>query len=302
MQPITVTTNQPSSPLMRRKAPGTCGEFVQGAIDGRDFLVNCPIDLYSQATVYTSDKPGLHLQNPDQFSKIRDAIALAAQEFDLTFSHEMAIASDIPRGKGMASSTADITAALEAACQLCDISIPAGLFARIITEIEPSDCINFPGIAHVNHLTGDLIESMPAPTDISVIIVDCGGEIDTIGFDRERARGVYRQNQPIIAAALGLLKRGLYDGDPRAVAEAATQSAELSQQIHYKPQFKDLLAKTREVGALGINCAHSGTVLGVLYRTSDKLEASLLACIEKTFGSSVERVGTFNIIGGGCFE
>jgi L-threonine kinase len=66
----------------------------------------------------------------------------------------MTIVSDIPRGKGMASSTADITAALEATCRICDLSVPAELFARIITEIEPSDCINFQGI-HVGAASDD---------------------------------------------------------------------------------------------------------------------------------------------------
>ncbi len=302
MQAIAEKTRSKPSLLLRRKAPGTCGEFVQGAINGQDFLVNCPINLYSHTTVHTASRPGLQLQDPHQFSKVRDTIALAAQEFDLSFSYEIAIDSDIPRGKGMASSTADITAALDAVCQLCELSMPAELFARLITEIEPSDCVNFPGIAHVNHLTGDLIEAMPAPNDISVVIVDCGGEIDTIGFDRQHARHIYRQNQAAISGALNLLKRGLYQSDAAAIAEAATQSAALSQQIHYKPQFEDLLASTRELGALGVNCAHSGTVLGVLYKTSDRLKERLLVGIEKSFGSSVEIIGDFNIIGGGCVE
>ena len=34
--------------ITRVKAPATCGELIQGAIDGQDFLVNCPIDLFSE--------------------------------------------------------------------------------------------------------------------------------------------------------------------------------------------------------------------------------------------------------------
>ncbi|UUZ55883.1 hypothetical protein LP419_10665 [Massilia sp. H-1] len=104
---------------------------------------------------------------------------------------------------------------------------------------------------------------------MNVLVVDCGGEIDTIAFDRQKARGIYRKNQPYLKEALALLKRGLYEGDPLAVAEAATRSAQLNQQIHIKPQFDEMLRTTRELGALGVNCAHSGTVLGVMYRSSD---------------------------------
>lgn len=284
------------------KAPGTCGELMQGAIDEQDFLVNCPVNLFSHATVSAHHRPGLHLNDLNQFTKIRDAIALASQEYALTLNHQMTISSDIPRGKGMASSSADITAALEAICRDCGLSIPFELFARILTEIEPSDCVHFPGIAHVNHLTGQLIESMPAPNDMNVLIVDCGGEIDTIGFDRERARGVYRKNQGMLRNALDMLKRGLHTGNAAQVAQAATVSATLSQQIHFKPQFEELLAKTRALGALGVNCAHSGTVLGVLHRANEKIKDSLVHTIEKAFGKGTHILGDYKIISGGCYE
>jgi L-threonine kinase len=290
-----------SKNAMRLKAPGTCGELMQGAIDEQDFLVNCPVNLFSYATVHAGDD-GLHLHDLHRYTKIRDTIALAAHEYAFRLKHQVAIRSDIPRGKGMASSSADITAALEAVCRSCDVALTAELFARIVTEIEPSDCVHFPGIAHVNHLTGQLIESMPAPEGMNVLVVDCGGEIDTIAFDRQKARGIYRQNQPYLKDALAMLKRGLHDGDPILVAEAATRSAQLNQQIHIKPQFEELLATTRELGALGVNCAHSGTVLGVMYRTSDNLKARLTSDITQRFGSGISIVGDFNIISGGCYD
>jgi L-threonine kinase len=286
---------------LRLKAPGTCGELMQGAIDEQDFLVNCPVNLFSYATVEEHDD-GLHLSDLNRFTKIRDTIALAAHEYAFRLGHRIAIHSDIPRGKGMASSSADITAALEAVCRSAEVRLDAQLFARLVTEIEPSDCVHFPGIAEVNHLTGRLIDSMPAPADLNVLVVDCGGEIDTIGFDRKKARAIYRQNQPYLKDALAKLKRGLRHADPLAVAEAATASARLSQQIHLKPQFDEMLATSRELGALGVNCAHSGTVLGVMYRASDRLGDTLKHAITQRFGNSVEIVGDFKIISGGCYD
>jgi L-threonine kinase len=291
-----------SAPL-RLKAPGTCGELMQGAIDEQDFLVNCPIDLYAYATVQPNrGTRGLVLNDLHGYTKVRDTVELAAYEYAIRLSHRVSIRSDIPRGKGMASSSADVSAALEAVCRSCHVRLTAEPFARIVTEIEPSDCVHYAGIAQVNHLTGRLYESMPAPAGISVLVVDCGGEIDTIGFDRQRARGVYRRSQPYLKAALATLKRGLHDGDLLAVAEAATASAALSQQIHFKPQFGELLARARELGALGVNCAHSGTVLGVMYRSGKRLGESLANEIDKRFGAGTPIVGNFSIIGGGCHD
>jgi L-threonine kinase len=284
------------------KAPGTCGELMQGAIDEQDFLVNCPINLFSHSTVQASGKAGLQLHHCHRHTKIRDTIMLAAEEFAFDVSHSLEIHSDVPRGKGMASSSADITAAFEAVCRQCDATLTAEEFAHIVTEIEPSDCVHFPGIAHVNHLTGHLFESMPAPRGMSILVVDCGGHIDTVAFDRLRARNLYREHQAYFKAALAMLKDGLYNGDLAAVAEAATRSAQFNQQIHCKPQFEELLTTSRAIGALGVNCAHSGTVLGVLYRSDDELKERLINNIELRFGTDINIIGNFHIISGGCYE
>jgi len=287
---------------VRMRAPGTCGELIQGYIDGQDFLINCPIDLYASARVSQAQQAGLHLEQPQQFRKIRDVAMLVAQEAFLELKHTMAIHSEIPRGKGMASSTADITAALAAICRSCDFPLNNEVFAKFITEIEPSDCVHFPGIAHVNHLTGELFESLPAPCNLKVLIFDCGGEVDTISFDRQRARAVYLRNTDTIRGAVDLLKRGLRTNNLQWVSEAATRSAELSQKIHFKPQFSELLAVAQSVGALGVNCAHSGSVLGVLYQTSEHLKENLLMAISSALGSGVDFIGDFHIIGGGYGE
>ena len=284
------------------KAPGTCGELVQGFIDGRDFLVNCPIDLYAHAHATFSTQAGLHLADADRFSKIRDAIALAEYEWGFNVSHSLRLESDIPRGKGMASSTADLTAALCAITLSCQRQISPRMFASLLTEIEPSDCVHFQGIAHVNHLTGDLIETLPMPQGLRVLVVDCGGEIDTIGFDRAKARGVYLQHKAQIAGALDLLTRGLQAQRNDWVAQAATQSAALSQLIHHKPQFDEMVRLAQDAGALGVNCAHSGSVLGLLYAASDTLEDVLRERVERAFGASVCILGDHQIIGGGCVE
>lgn len=302
MQAAALSLGAAPGRLTRVKAPGTCGELVQGAIDGRDFLVNCPVDLFSHASVRASAAPGLHLEDPRGFAKAAAAIGLVARERGLDLGHEVAIESAIPRGKGMASSTADISAALEAVCRISGVSLSGEEFARIITAVEPSDCVHFPGVAHVNHLTGELHESLPTPDGLRVLVVDCGGEVDTVGFDRERARRVYRKNQPRIAGALELLRRGLRWGNKRAVAEAATASAELSQEILPKPQFGELLGLARDLGALGVNCAHSGTVLGVLHDLGAGLGGVLARRVQERFGADLAVLGDFRVIGGGCRE
>src|SRR5712692_8205418 len=65
LQPLIPLRNNssPQSPTMKAKirVPGTCGEFVQGMLDGRHFLVSCPIDLYSTVSVdLLAEGPSIH--------------------------------------------------------------------------------------------------------------------------------------------------------------------------------------------------------------------------------------------------
>lgn len=300
--------NDPRSPspcrttsAFEQLAPGTCGEFVQGYIDGQDFLVNCPVDLYSRAVVTPSQDIGLQIAESGRFAKIARAVDVVCRSCNVDANHHLTIDSEIPRGKGMASSTADLTAAVEAFCRSQGLALDDQQFARVLAQVEPSDCVHFPGIAHLNHLTGALLDVLPAPQGLRVVIVDCGGEVDTVSFNREKARDVYRDNRTVISAALELLKAGLRAGNLRAVAQAATLSAELSQRILFKAPFRKLLERSLAQGALGLNCAHSGTVLGILYRETDRLGASLCRMVEAHFRSTLRLVGDHRIIGGGRF-
>lgn len=291
-----------TTPEIRAFAPATCGELVQGYLDGNDFLVNCPIGLFASSWLSDHDQPGLCVAEPDQYGKVTQALRRLSDRLQRPVCNRVHVDSPIPRGKGMASSTADLSAALHAVCAGNGLKMSPIEFSRLLTSVEPSDCTHLPGIAHVNQLTGEWYDCLPAPDDLSVVVVDCGGEIDTQQFDRERAHQVYLHESGRVRHMLALVKQGLRGQDPQQVADAATMSAELSQRILRKPQFDDLRALARDAGALGVNCAHSGTVLGLLYRSQENLGPLLIERIEAEMAGDVTVIGNYRIIGGGCVE
>lgn len=302
--------------LGRYRAPATCGELMQGAVDGQDFLVNCPIDMYSTVTLRATPSEDVHVRNAGNHGKIVDALALLEQHFEQHDTAEnkvlpirkpirkqgaeLIVDSDIPRGKGMASSSADLAAAVRSVCELRNRSVSGTEMSRLIARVEPSDSVHLPGIAHVNQLDGSVHACMAEPNDLSVIVVDCGGEIDTVGFDRERAHGVYRQRQSQIRSMLSVMKEALSRRDSATIALAATFSARISQQILPKQPFVELLDSCVSDGALGVNCAHSGTVLGVLHRSSEQLTERLRNSIERRFGRDLQILGSHRVVAGGC--
>ena len=290
----------------RWRAPGTCGELLQGAIGGRDFMVNCPIDLYATAHATATERPGLHVEDASAHGKVLATLHLLHRRV-LRSSNRidgvgLTMQSPIPRSKGMASSTADASAALAAFSACHGISLNEREVARLLTSVEPSDCTHYPGIAQVDFFNGDLIERLPVPAGLKVLVVDCGGEVETLTLDRARARAVYARHEDRLAAALRLLKKGLRSGCNHSVARAATESTDLSQLILPKAMLPELRRLRAELGVLGFNCAHSGTVLGLLYTDAPGRDDVLRDRVQRTFGADLPVVGSFNVIGGGTHE
>lgn len=291
----------PASVVTRKaSAPATCGELVRGHLDGQDFLVNCPIDLHAQAEVTPVAMLGLHMHSPQHYGKTLDALTMLATRHGLRPAHLLRIHNPVSRGKGMASSTADITAAVAAFCDSAGIELDDDTLGTLIAQIKPSDGVHFPGIAHLDRLQGICHESLPAPGGLRVLVVDCGGQADTVDFDHERARALYREHRQDVLFMLDKVRRGLLAHDLRRVADAATLSARLSQHILPKPPLETVLQRARYEGALGVNCAHSGTVLGVLYDDGDPRRSwRLRSAMIQELGEQYPVVGDFAVIGGG---
>lgn len=200
----------------------------------------------------------------------------------------------------MASSTADMSAALGAFLSANAIALSPSAFGAVLAMVEPGDCVHYPGIAHIDHLTGRLYESLPVPPGLNVLVFDCGGEVETLAFDRERARAVYRANADAVCGTLRRLKHGLKAGDPREIGQAATESAALNQKILHKPQFDALCRIAFQNGAFGVNCAHSGSVLGIVHGAGDGRGEMLRDQVASAFGADLTYLGEYAIIDGGC--
>lgn len=238
----------------RAKVPVSCGELAQGVWQGEPFLVTCPVDIYVEATV------------SDEFSewegmgeKTLDALKIWREQNHIqNFAYGIRLLSPVPRGKGMASSSADIAAALSAASVAVGSPLTAAQIGRIAAAVEPTDGVFFPGLVRMNHLTGEIQENLGNPPPLNIIVFDSGGAVDTLTFARPAT------NDRHIAAygeALSLLAELTAEN----IGKAATVSAQANQAILPKPRLDELTEFCRRHGALGINVAHSGTVVGILF-------------------------------------
>ncbi|OEF97986.1 GHMP family kinase ATP-binding protein [Desulfuribacillus alkaliarsenatis] len=302
-------------------APGTCGELVQGRIDGIDFLVTCPIDMWSKVSVFQSDdisdkgfkaiKERTEDGESASLAKVQRAISIAssneyanlnqqsnsnqqANNQTLQYIHS----SDLPTGKGMASSTADIVAAYTATRRFFGVDPTADELANVAISIEPSDGIMYPGITIFDHITGRWTEKLGEALNISIVIIDPGGTVDTIAFNnRRKLKQLNDKKETQVKKALKLIKEGVIEKDSEKLGAGATISAWANQEILPKPQLQQIVDIGKYWNALGVNVAHSGTVMGIFFEQGVHCEQEIAEYIRKK--NANWRVYTTKMISGG---
>lgn len=260
--------------------PGTCGELVQGAIDGQPFLVSCPIDVYARVTVELA--PGAPLVGPADAPKAAAALRAALAHYGaLALGGRLAIRSPLPRGKGLGSSTADVAAAIYAAARALGRPMDPRTVAALAVSVEPTDSSLFPGLALFDHRAGRRYEPLGAAPPLELVVLDEGGTVDTLAYNRRDLGALLAANEAQVREALALVRRGLVEGRSELLGRGATLSAQAHQCILPKRWLAPVLAAATAAGAVGVVTAHSGTVLGVLVDPARAALARVLAALRE---------------------
>lgn len=259
--------------------PGSCGELVQGLVEESYFLITCPIDKGSQVTV-TLERGKDYLKGPARRSKALQAVRLTLEFLGIRAGALVEIENPLPVGKGLASSTADVAAAAAATALAAGRELTLEELARIVVQVEPSDGVFLPGISLFEHISGKRWEYLGEPPPLEVLIVDLGGVVDTLAFNRRQdLLELNRRKEKWVREAARLVKDGLSQGNAALIAQGATLSAWANQTILPKEELPYIFDIALSCSALGVNVAHSGTVVGILYEPGaveqKKLEALL---------------------------
>ena len=280
------TPEPPADGTVLVALPATCGELVQGSLDGEPCLISCPIGWYSIAAVRF--QPGGGWTVPAHAPKTRAALHTGLAYLSQTASGGcVRLHTELPRGRGYGSSTADIGATLYALGHAVGRRLAPTEVARLAVQVEPSDSSLFPGLALWDHRSGRVYEDLGAPPPLTVVVLDSGGEVDTLAFNRLDHRKVLHQLVPQHRDAFTLLREGLRHGNLEAIGTAATLSATAHQAILSNPLLKATLSLAREVQALGVCRAHSGTLLGLLLDPRQADVARIIALAAQRLASAV---------------
>lgn len=246
-------------------ANGTCGELVQGVIGERDFMITFPVDLQVRCRIAPTALPGLSIWPPHKtkaLASARELLRRLGRSTPDDSGLRIDIASPIPDGKGMASSSADIVATCRAVADFLGARVPDAELCSIACGIEPSDAVMYDHPVVFGFLTGEVIEDPGVPFPVLAVAVDPGGSVDTAMFRRRRYSA---RERAALARAYELGVRGLRRGRAEDVGRAATISARVNQARHAKPHLEALLEISAGHGGLGVSVAHTGTIAAILF-------------------------------------
>ena len=280
------------------RAPGVCGELAQGMLGDSYFLVTCPVDFFSRVRVELySDSSGISA--PSNCPKTAAAIANALEFLGCSeMGARVAVSNPIPRSKGFGSSSADLAAAISATGLALGKELTPVQIGALALKVEPTDGVMFPGITLFDHRDGTLAEELGTPLPMEIIALDFGGEVDTLDFNQTDRRRQWKSVQAETDEALALVREGLRLRDVRLLGKGTSLSAEGAQQVLFKPRLTEVQAFAREVGAVGVNVAHSGAIIGVLLDATERRGKSVYRQVRQAFPDA-EAIHHLRLLGGG---
>lgn len=285
------------------RVPGSCGELVQGLLEGGYFLVSCPVDFFSTVSVEIfagEDLPaGPGVDAPESCPKTAAAVEAALAHLNRSDVRvQVSVINPIPRSKGLGSSSADVAAAIAATAIGLGNELPPHEVARLALSVEPTDGVMFPGLALFDHREGNKMEVLGPPPPMELVALDFGGTVDTLEFNQEDRRKSWESVASETKEALGLVRSGVLNRDPVLVGRGASISARSGQQVLLKPELPQVLDFAADMGAVGVNVAHSGTMIGVLLDARQRRGLSVYKQAQQTFPQA-ESVQHFRLLAGG---
>jgi uncharacterized protein involved in propanediol utilization len=270
-------------------ATGHHGELLQGAFSDAGKIVRALVTMpypprRACAHFVARPEPAI-VVNPADKQKAARAAELTMTYLSWNGGGELSIASDIPPGLGLGSSTADVVATIRAVAVALGQPLSDEAVGRLAVAAErASDSIMFQTPVLFAHREGRIVERFDAGLPmLRILSIVCGSEVNTLAHPPARYS----------LAELGRfdelrdqLRVALRHRDPVALAAVSTESVRINQSHLPFPAYERLEEIGDETGALGIQASHSGAIAGVIFDASDPVIDDRLEAARSAFEES----------------
>lgn len=243
---------------------GTFGEILQGELINREkFLVTLPIDRFAHCTYSITPSDEKLEVEPKGKAKTKKFVMLLLEHLKLPVRGTFRIESDIPIGKGLASSSADLVASARAICDYYQIVIPTPIIEEIMFQVEPSDGVIHDGVVSYFYIDVKLHKKFGNPPPMVILSIDEGGEVDTQKFNLNPKEFLPHEKMRY-GQLLAYLETAIVNNDLVSIGKIATESALLNQRFLKKKLLNRIIQVNNCINGLGVITTHSGTCLGIL--------------------------------------
>lgn len=265
--------------MAEASCPASCGELLQGWILGGEKLVSCPINWFSHVAV-TAGQPGKN-ERPLMRQMLLSVLEHLGVPAETAGGLRIDFDSTIPLAKGMASSTADIAATAQATARHFGTHLSEATLASLCVQLEPTDSTLFRQLTLFDHQTAttQIPGNWLPPLDI--LLLESPQTLNTADYHRRDRHQALLDNAATLAQAWALFSQAMQNQDCRKLGEATTLSARASQKLLPKPQFDKLLCIVEQSDIYGLNVAHSGSVVGLLFDADSHDSEKLLWLLQQ---------------------
>lgn len=266
--------------------PATCGELLQGWLAGSEKLVAYGIDLSSHVTaVLVPNWPVIPATQVKMYQLCRLLLAYFGQP---QAKVELRRQSEIPLGKGMASSTADLVATCRAVAHLFGHSLSAAAITQFCVQVEASDASAYlaQGLTVIDARSGQVYWQTNWRPQFASLILEPHTQLPTALVHRQLTVLQLKQQATEFARTYQTFTTAVQMHSLELLGTAAIQSACLRQRLLPKPYFTVIQRFVQTHALLGLNVAHSGTVLGLMFDPSRISAVNLLQQVrQQAFGT-----------------
>lgn len=276
------------------------GELLQGMFlnENKNFVyglvtLTCPL-FKATAQFICQPQTGVTVFPADK-TKAKIAAELTLQYFGYTaLGGELHLKSDIPVGKGLGSSTADVSATILAVANALGKTISRERIGQLsVTAEVASDPLSYNEQAILfAQRSGKVIEDFGASLpSLLVLGFDCASTPET-GIDTiTRSPQNYTcDDKRTFRLLRSLLRHAIIHKNRALIGQVSSKSAFVNQKYLPKDNFLSFLNIQETIGALGIQVAHSGTVASFLFDPTDTKVSSKI----KTGISKLHHMGIHN--------
>lgn len=274
-------------------ASGHHGELLQGVFEDRSGqlhrgLVTLPLTKLESTATFTCVASSDLAIHPREKAKAGLAARKTLHYLGVAEGGFLHIESNIPIGHGYGSSTADVVAAIRAVAAAHGVRLQPSRVGQLAVAAErASDAIAFDCRAVLfAQREGTVLEDFGGSLPPLLLVGFKSAErrpIDTLQLPPARYDSREIQQFRVLR---GLIAFAVRHQDPTSLGRAATTSALLSQRHLPKHHLERVIDIANDAGACGVQVAHSGSLLGILFDHAGKslrqraegVAASVRAC------------------------